>query len=423
MTLTPLTAISTIDGRYRRTTEPLADYFSEQALIRFRTMVEVEYFIALCEIPLPQLDAFPQEQYEPLRRIVGDFSGQDAQRVKDIEKETNHDVKAVEYFLKEAFDDLGIGAFKEFIHFGLTSQDVTNTAVPLSLKAAWYKVLQPIMEQLVSRIENMAGEWKPVVMLARTHGQPASPTSLGKELYVFADRLREQLHLIEQIPFSAKFGGATGNWLLLPVIYVWARNIAGPRAGIVALALLLIGPDQFFTCGGYAFPMLFSTLTLWLTCEAVARERAGGLGGAWVVAAEGDIRCARRRSGPGDAPAVRPPKGPIADRALAAQAAVAQQAEHRWQQGQRRQHSEDHDRDRPHGLAAVDVRRHDEEPQQANDHRAPGEQHCPACRSPRPCDRSLLRKAALPLLTVPVDDEQRVVDPHRQPDHRHNVEH
>lgn len=212
MTLTPLTAISPVDGRYRRATEPLADYFSEQALIRYRTMVEIEYFIALCEIPLPQLADFPKDQFGPLRKIAADFSGKDARRVKAIEKKTNHDVKAVEYFLKEAFDHLGISRYSEFIHFGLTSQDVTNTAVPLCLKEAWGKILQPALDQVLSQIKQMAAEWKEVVMLARTHGQPASPTSLGKEIYVFADRLSEQLSLMSHIPFAAKFGGATGNF-------------------------------------------------------------------------------------------------------------------------------------------------------------------------------------------------------------------
>jgi adenylosuccinate lyase len=212
MTLTPLTAISPVDGRYRRATEPLADYFSEQALIRYRTLVEIEYFIALCEIPLPQLADFPKDQFGPLRQIAENFSGEDAERVKAIEKVTNHDVKAVEYFLKEAFDKLGISRFSEFIHFGLTSQDVTNTAVPLCMQGAWQNVLQPAIDQILSQIEQMASDWKDVVMLARTHGQPASPTSLGKEMFVFADRLSEQLALVAHIPFAAKFGGATGNF-------------------------------------------------------------------------------------------------------------------------------------------------------------------------------------------------------------------
>lgn len=212
MELTPLTAISPVDGRYRQATEPLAPYFSEQALIHYRVTVEIEYFIALCEIPLPQLADFPRDRHALLRTIAADFSGEDALRVKAIEKKTNHDVKAVEYFLKEAFDKLGIGRFSEFIHFGLTSQDVTNTAVPMCLKAAWLNVLQPALDQVLAQIKQMAADWKAVVMLARTHGQPASPTSLGKEIFVFADRLSEQLALLENVPFSAKFGGATGNF-------------------------------------------------------------------------------------------------------------------------------------------------------------------------------------------------------------------
>ena len=212
MEITPLTAISPVDGRYRRATEPLAAFFSEQALIHYRAMVEIEYFIALCEIPLPQLADFPKNQFESLRKIAADFSGEDAARVKAIEKVTNHDVKAVEYFLKEAFDTLGISRFSEFIHFGLTSQDVTNTAIPLCMKAAWEKVLDPAFDQVLSQLKQMAADWKDVVMLARTHGQPASPTSLGKELYVFVDRLSEQLALLDHIPFAAKFGGATGNF-------------------------------------------------------------------------------------------------------------------------------------------------------------------------------------------------------------------
>ena len=228
MDLNPLTAISPVDGRYRRVTAPLAEYFSEQALIRYRTMVEIEYFIALCEIPLPQLGGFPKDQYAPLRRIVVDFSSEDAERVKAIEKKTNHDVKAVEYFLKEAFDQQGVSRFSEFIHFGLTSQDVTNTAVPLCLKEAWQKILHPALVQVLGQMKQMAADWKEVVMLARTHGQPASPTSLGKEIYVFVNRLSEQLALLEQIPFSAKFGGATGNFN--------AHNAAYPGIDWIAFA-------------------------------------------------------------------------------------------------------------------------------------------------------------------------------------------
>ena len=233
MELTPLTAISPVDGRYRRATEPLAEYFSEQALIRYRTLVEIEYFITLCEIPLPQLADFPKDRFDPLRQIAADFSGKDAERVKAIEKVTNHDVKAVEYFLKEAFDKLGISRFSEFIHFGLTSQDVTNTAVPLCMQGAWQNVLQPAIDQVLSQIKQMAADWKEVVMLARTHGQPASPTSLGKEMFVFADRLSEQLALVAHIPFAAKFGGATGNFN--------AHYAAYPDIDWIALADRFVG--------------------------------------------------------------------------------------------------------------------------------------------------------------------------------------
>ena len=212
MELTPLTAVSPIDGRYRRACASLGAYFSEGALIRYRTRVEVEYFIALCELPLPQLKDVDRGVFESLRAVYREFCPEDAQRVKDIERTTNHDVKAVEYLLKEKFDALGLGEYKEFIHFGLTSQDINNTAVPLSMKEAWQEVLLPSIEEVLSELVQKAKDWKKVPMLARTHGQPASPTSLGKELYVFADRLERQLALIAQVPFSAKFGGATGNF-------------------------------------------------------------------------------------------------------------------------------------------------------------------------------------------------------------------
>jgi adenylosuccinate lyase len=212
MTLSPLTAISPVDGRYRRATEALADFFSEKALIRYRVLVEVEYFIALCEIPLPPLKTFPVNACGNLRALYKTFSHKDAQRVKAIERTTNHDVKSVEYFLREKFAEIGIDAFQEFIHFGLTSQDVNNTAIPLGLKDAWLQILKPAVEQILSTLKDMAREWKPVVMLAHTHGQPASPTSMGKEIYVFADRLSGQLALLQQIPFAGKFGGATGNF-------------------------------------------------------------------------------------------------------------------------------------------------------------------------------------------------------------------
>ena len=212
MKISSLTAISPIDGRYRKVTEKLAEYFSEGALIKYRVMVEVEYFIALCNLPLPQLTDIKKDIFESLRNIYQEFSNDDACRVKDIEAVTNHDVKAVEYFLKEEFDTLGLYHFREFIHFGLTSQDINNTAMPSSLKDAWSNVLQPVLDEIVDTLNELANQWKEVPMLARTHGQPASPTSLGKEIFVFVERLTKQRNLLETIPFSAKFGGATGNF-------------------------------------------------------------------------------------------------------------------------------------------------------------------------------------------------------------------
>jgi adenylosuccinate lyase len=211
MELTKLTAISPVDGRYRRMVSACAAYFSEFALIRYRVMVEVEYFIALCEWPLPQLRQFDQAHFVALRKIYADLSEEDAQYVKDIEKTTNHDVKAVEYFLKEKFDTLHLTEYKEFIHFGLTSQDINNTAIPLSLKKAMEDIYYPLLEQVISKLTKLAEEWKSVAMLAYTHGQPASPTRLGKEIDVFVKRLDIQRKQLESIPFSAKFGGATGN--------------------------------------------------------------------------------------------------------------------------------------------------------------------------------------------------------------------
>jgi len=219
MTITPLTAITPVDGRYRRATQALADYFSESALIKYRVKVEIEYFIALFQEPLPQLEAFEPAKFEQLRNVYRNFSEADAQKVKDTEKVTNHDVKAVEYFVKEQFDALGLSQFKEFIHFGLTSQDINNTAVPCSLKDAWHRVLQPVLDEVIDTLAGKAREWKTVPMLARTHGQPASPTSLGKELYVFVERLRGQVHQLMQIPYAAKFGGATGNFNAHHVTY------------------------------------------------------------------------------------------------------------------------------------------------------------------------------------------------------------
>ncbi|MFT7498952.1 MAG: adenylosuccinate lyase [Porticoccaceae bacterium] len=219
MTLNTLNAISPIDGRYRNKVDNLAPYFSEKALIQYRVKVEIEYFIALCEIPLPQLIAVDKAIYPSLRKIYEDFSDADAQQIKDIEKITNHDVKAVEYFIKEKFDNLNLHAFKEFIHFGLTSQDINNTAIPLSLKDALVDVYYPQLDTLVNKLASLSDEWKDIPMLARTHGQPASPTRLGKELYVFVERINQQLKGLKVIPHAAKFGGATGNFNAHKVAY------------------------------------------------------------------------------------------------------------------------------------------------------------------------------------------------------------
>lgn len=212
MNLTSLTAISPIDGRYRSKAEQLDQYFSEFALIRYRVKVEIEYFIALCQIPLPQLSNVPQSQFEALRNIYINFSIDDATHIKEIESITNHDVKAVEYFLKEKFDSMGMHQYKEFIHFGLTSQDINNTSIPMSIKDALHNTYMPLIENMVSILEKYADDWNNIPMLAKTHGQPASPTRLGKEIRVFAYRLRQQLQLLSQVPISGKFGGATGNF-------------------------------------------------------------------------------------------------------------------------------------------------------------------------------------------------------------------
>lgn len=220
MNLDLLTAISPIDGRYRSKTQTLADYFSEYALIRYRVRVEIEYFIALCELPLPQLKQFDHSVFERLRDVYIRFNEQSAQRVKDIEKVTNHDVKAVEYFLKEEFDKIGgLEAYKEFIHFGLTSQDINNTATPLLLKEALHDVYYPQVEELIAQLKQYANEWKNVSMLAKTHGQPASPTRLGKEIMVYVYRLTEQLETLKASKLTAKFGGATGNFNAHHVAY------------------------------------------------------------------------------------------------------------------------------------------------------------------------------------------------------------
>ncbi len=221
MELDVLTAISPIDGRYRNKTQELAGYFSEYALIRYRVRVEIEYFITLCELPLPQLESFDHKLFEPLRDIYRNFSEQDAARVKEIEQTTNHDVKAVEYFIKEKIDV--IGGFpanaKEFIHFGLTSQDINNTSVPLSVKEALEQVYYPMVEELIEQLNDYAEQWKNIPMLAKTHGQPASPTRLGKEIMVFVYRLEEQLRALKDTPITAKFGGATGNYNAHHVAY------------------------------------------------------------------------------------------------------------------------------------------------------------------------------------------------------------
>jgi len=219
MALSSLNAISPIDGRYRSKVEALGNYFSEEALIKYRVLVEVEYFIALCEIPLPQLESVNASVFEDLRAIYRRFSAEDATTIKDIEKVTNHDVKAVEYFIKGKFDALGLSDFKEFIHFGLTSQDINNTAIPLSIKDAMNDVYVPEYFVLLEKIEALAEDWKEIPMLARTHGQPASPTRLGKEILVFAVRLKEQFNLLNDIPSAAKFGGATGNFNAHKVAY------------------------------------------------------------------------------------------------------------------------------------------------------------------------------------------------------------
>lgn len=210
--LSPLTAISPIDGRYRNTTKDLAAYFSEYALIKYRVFVEIEYFLELCEYSLPQLKHFDRVNAEKLRKVYTNFTEQDAESIKEIEKTTNHDVKAVEYFIKKKFDLLGLAEFKEFIHFGLTSQDINNTAIPYTFKLALNEIYYPVIFELIELLKKNAIEWDQIPMLAHTHGQPASPSRLGKEIMVFVERIENQLHLLKVIPHSAKFGGATGNF-------------------------------------------------------------------------------------------------------------------------------------------------------------------------------------------------------------------
>ena len=216
-----LNAISPIDGRYSSKTAVLSNYFSEKSLIKNRVLVEIEYFISLCEIPLPQLKSIKKSDFKQLRKIYTDFSEKDAKKIKEIEKRTNHDVKAVEYFIKNKFDKLNLGKYKEFIHFGLTSQDINNTAIPISLKDALNDVYYPELEKIISYLNDSSKKWSKIPMLARTHGQPASPTRLGKEIDVFTVRIKEQLKLLKAIPIAAKFGGATGNFN--------AHNLAYPK--------------------------------------------------------------------------------------------------------------------------------------------------------------------------------------------------
>lgn len=226
MLLNTLTAISPVDGRYRRQIENLAKYFSEFGLIHYRVRVEIEYFIALCELPLPQLEGFDKGLYKNLRAIYENFSEEDALKIKETEKVTNHDVKAVEYFIKDAFEVLGIGQHSEFIHFGLTSQDVNNTAIPLSLKEAMLVEVVPTFQQVLVKLQELAEQWKDIALLAHTHGQPASPTRLGKELLVFCERIEKQLEMLNAVPYAAKFGGATGNFN--------AHHVAYPQTDWVA---------------------------------------------------------------------------------------------------------------------------------------------------------------------------------------------
>jgi len=239
MELSPLTAISPVDGRYRNTVADCDLYFSEYALIKYRLQVEIEYFIALCELPLPQLRDFRISDFEEIRDIYRAFTIEEAQKIKDTEKITNHDVKAVEYFLKSRFDDLELGKFKEFIHFGLTSQDINNTAVPLTFKLAMEDIYYPLLGKITDRLTTMAADWKDIPMLARTHGQPASPTKLGKEIRVFVERLGIQIDQLRNIPVTAKFGGATGNLNAHVVAYpdinwvTFANHFVGQKLGLI----------------------------------------------------------------------------------------------------------------------------------------------------------------------------------------------
>ena len=237
MELSNITAISPVDGRYRNAASPLEEYFSEYALIRFRTMVEVEYFIALCHLPLPQLSEVAEKDFAALRAVYENFTVQDALRVKEIEKTTNHDVKAVEYLIKEKMDAAGLSHVKEFVHFGLTSQDINNTATPYSIRKALEDVYYPLLEQLIAVLRDMSEQWADVAMLARTHGQPASPTRLGKEIAVYVERLEKQLAMLRTVPVPAKFGGATGNFNAHHVAYPGIDWVAFANSFVSSLGL------------------------------------------------------------------------------------------------------------------------------------------------------------------------------------------
>lgn len=238
MNLSSLTAVSPIDGRYRNKVEELDQYFSEFALIKYRVRVEIEYFIALCEIPLPQLASFDATKFEALRDIYRNFSEADAQKVKDTEKVTNHDVKAVEYFIKDAFDAMGISEFKEFVHFGLTSQDINNTSVPMTLREGIEGTYNSVLDEIIDSLESFSKEWATIPMLAKTHGQPATPTKMGKEMMVFVERLKSQKALLSQVTYSGKFGGATGNFNAHHLAYpsidwpTFGNNLLSEKLGI-----------------------------------------------------------------------------------------------------------------------------------------------------------------------------------------------
>ena len=278
MNLDLLTAISPIDGRYRGKTEQLANYFSEYALIRYRVRVEIEYFITLCELPLPQLASFDKSLFERLRDIYRNFDENEAQRVKDIEKVTNHDVKAVEYFIKEEFDKIGgLDDYKEFIHFGLTSQDINNTSVPLSVKEALEECFYPQVEELIAQLQTYADEWKDVPMLAKTHGQPASPTRLGKEIMVYVYRLTEQLESLKACKFTAKFGirSMTGR---LSATSSSARSSACSvnsiplRSATTIISVLSLMPSVASIPSSSTWTVISGCISLWITSSRRSRQ-------------------------------------------------------------------------------------------------------------------------------------------------------